>query len=246
MLNLLKVEFYKLKISKLFWLMVLAGIGQGIAGPLASDILCTKTGEEMLLYSFNLQQFLFLMPILGAFAYFVGSEFHTGCIKNLISYGHKRRDIIIAKSIAFYVGAAVISFTFPIVITIINTVINGYGRPFNLEALMAILRVSFLMLLIYTGIASIAVLLAFLSRNAIFTVGIYICLDTACRVGQALSIRNKFVEATYGKTIFYQANIATLKDMTFSQGAEVTVIALITILASTAIAIVAFSRADVK
>lgn len=246
MLNLIKVEFYKLKRSKLFWLLVLAGILQGIAGPIAAKILRSKSGEEMLLFSFNIQMFLYLIPIMGGFAYFVAGEFYSGCIKNLIAYGHRRRDIIIAKSIVFYIGIAIICVTFPIVITIINTIINGYGSAFDFQAIMVILRVVFLMVLIYIGIASIAILLAYLSRNAIVTVGAFIAIDTLCRIGQGLSIRSKLVEKIYGKTVFYQGNIATLHNITFTQGLEVVVISLITLVVSTAIAMVAFKKADIK
>jgi ABC-2 type transport system permease protein len=246
MLNLLRVEFYKLKTSKIFWLMVLAGIGQGIAGPLLTGILRTKTGVEMFLFSIQLQQFLMYMPIIGIFGYFVGSEFYTGSVKNLIAYGHRRRDIILAKSIAFYAGAVILSFIFPIVITLINTVLNGYGRTFDIQSLFFILRVSLLMTIIYVGMASIVILLAYLFRNAIAASAIFISLDTVCRFGQAMSLRSEMVKAIYGKTVFYQLNLATLEEITFSQGLNVTAISLITIMLSTAIAIIAFRRADIK
>lgn len=246
MLNLLKVELYKLKTSKIFWFAVLAGIVQAIAGPLLSNILSTKTGENMLSFSFQLQQFLFWIPIIGIFGYFAGSEFYTGSIKNLIANGHRRRDIVFAKSIAFYTGVVIISAIFPILLTLINTVINGYGRAFDLQALLIVLRVVLLMALVYAGMSSVVILLAYVSRNAVVTSAIFIALDTVIRVCQAMSLRSKTVEAVYGKTVFYQVNFAAAKDMTFSQGLEVTIISLLTILASTVIAIAAFRRADIK
>ncbi|MDP4090053.1 MAG: ABC transporter permease [Bacillota bacterium] len=246
MLNLLKVEFYKLKTSKIFWLMVIAGVVQGIAGPLASSILRTKTGEDMLIFSFQMQQFLFWIPLIGVFVYFIGSEFQTGSIKGLIAYGHRRRDIIIAKSIAFYTGVAVISVIFPLVVTVINIALNGYGRAFDLQAFAVFLRVSLLMTLIYVGMSSLAILIVYVSRNAIVASALFIFLDTLSRMGQGLSFRSKTVEAIYGKTVFYQVNYVALKDTTFSQGLEVVVICLITILLSTAAAIFVFKRADIK
>ncbi|NLZ47624.1 MAG: ABC transporter permease subunit [Clostridiales bacterium] len=246
MLSLLKAEFHKLKTSKIFWLMVLAGVAQGIAGPILSYILRTKSGEDMLLFSIQIQQFLVYMPILAIFAYFISSEFHTGSIKNLVTYGHRRRNIIIAKSIAFYVGTVIISFAFPLVIALINTVINGYGRSFDLQALLLILRVTFLMTLIYISMASIIVMLCFLTKNAVAPSVIFYLFDTVCRVGQALSMKNNTVKAIYGKTVFYQLNTATLRNINFSQGLEVVAICLITITLSTIIAMAAFNKAELK
>lgn len=246
MLNLLKAEFHKLKTSKLFWLMLLAGVAQGIAGPILAQTLRTKSGEDMLMFSIQMQQFLVYMPILASYGYFIGIEFHSGSIKNLVAYGHRRRDIIIAKSIAFYLGTVIISFAFPLVITLINTFINGYGRPFDLQALLLILRVSFLMTLIYIGMSSIIVMLSFLTKNPIAPSVIFYLLDTVCRAGQILSLKNNTVKEIYGKTVFYQLNTATLREITFSQGLEVVAICLITIAISTAIAFVSFNRAELK
>lgn len=200
----------------------------------------------MLLFSIQIQQFLVYMPIMAIFAYFIGMEFHTGSIKNLVTYGHRRRDIIIAKSIVFYLGTLIISFIFPIVITLINTTINGYGRTFDLDAFLLILRVSFLSASTYIGMASIIVMLSYLTRNAYAPSVIFYLLDTVCRLGQALSMRNNTVKEIYEKTIFYQLTTATLKDITFSQGLEVVAICLITIAISTVIAITAFNKAELK
>ena len=246
MLNLLKVEFYKLRTSKIFWLMILAGIGQALIGPFISSYFSTKTGEDMLFFSFGIQQFMFLIPIIGLFAYFVVCEFSTGSVKSVLAYGHKRLHIIIAKSAAFYVGVVAISFVFPIISIIVSSILNGYGSEFNLEAIMVIFRVSFLMILIYTALASLAVLFSFLFRNVVLAIGLYISLDTAARVGEIISMRNKSFEAVYSKSIFYQSNIATIKNLAFSQAMQVVVVSLITIIVSTIIAIVAFKRADIK
>lgn len=246
MLNLIKLEFHKLKTSKIFWLMILSGIVQGFAGPILSDILRTKTGEKMIVFSFQLQQFLFYMILIGVFTYFIGSEFYSGSVKNLIAYGHRRSDIVIAKSIAFYLGVVIISLIFPMVITIINTVINGYGTPFDLHAILFLLRVSLLMSLVYAGMSSLAILFTFVSRNAIVPCALFIALDTVCRVCQAMTLRSELVKAIYGKTVFYQVSNVTLENMTFAQGMEAVVVSLITMLICTAIAIIAFKRADIK
>lgn len=246
MLNLIKAEFYKLRTSKIFWLMVLAGVGQGLVGPLASSHFRTRTGVDMVLFSIQTQQFLVYMPIIAIFGYFISIEFHTGSIKNLIAFGHRRRDIIIAKSIVFYVGTVIISFIFPIVITLISTILNGYGRDFDLQAILFVLRVSFLMMLVYVGIGSMLIMLSYLTKNVFAPSVIFYLLDAVCRAGQMLSRKNDLVRAIYGKTVFYQLTTVTLKEITFSQGLEVVVICLITILFSTTVAMVAFNKAEIK
>lgn len=246
MLNLLRAEFHKLKTSKIFWVMMLSGIIEAIAGPSLSVLLRKMNGENIFLYSFQIQQFLQYMTIIGAFGYFVGTEFQSGSIKNLIAYGHQRRDIIIAKSIAFYTGTVLISFVFPILITLINTAMNGYGRPFNLQAFLLVLRVSFLMTLIFIGMSSIIIMAAFVSKNAIVPTALFIALDPVCRFGQALSLKSELIKNIYSKTIFYQLNTATLKNITFYDGLNVAVISVITLVISTTIAIAVFRKADVK
>lgn len=246
MLNLLKAEFHKLKTCKILYLILGLMVIQSIAVPIYSSNLRIKSGKEILLLEFPMQQFLVLIMVIGIFSCFITEDFNSGVIKNLISYGHKRRNIVISKSIAYYTGVIIISFIHPILITIINTVMNGYGEAFTLNSFLLILRVVLFMILIYTAMASIAVLIAFISTNMVITMALYMSLDFIIRLGKGLSMKKEAVRVIYEKTIFAQPEIAVLNNITFSQVLQVVAISLGTILFSTIIAVYVFKKVDIK
>lgn len=246
MINLLRVEFHKLKTSRLFYGLVIFMLIQAIAGPFLDIRLINKSGKDMLIFILVQQQYLSLMMIIGIFSYFIGSEFSSGYIKNLISYGHKRVNILIAKSTAFYLGVVAIAFTLPIGLTIINTVKNGYGEAFNLSSLLFLLRVLLFMALIYAAMASIAVLVSFVSKNAFVAMGLFFIIDFINRMLTFLSFRNEVIRVIYEKTVFAQPQIFLLQDITASRGAQIVTISLSTILISTLIGVYFFKKSDIK
>ncbi|MBZ9606851.1 ABC transporter permease [Clostridium estertheticum] len=245
MINLLKVEFYKLKTSKTFKLILVLMVLQSILCP----ILFSKemTGKQVLLQVFGAQEFIALYMLIGAFAAcYIGDEFNSGCIKNLIAYGHKRRNIIISKSISYYFGIAIISLTSPILITTINTIMNGYGEVFNLISLAFILKVSFLMVLIYIGIGSIAVLISFICRNGIITVVAFILIDTVNRACRGLVFQKYLSGEIYTRTIFGQSLFLDTHYVEFSQGFKIIGVAITTIVVSTLLSVYFFNKAEIK
>lgn len=246
MTNLLRAEFHKLKTSKLFYGLLAFMLIQGIVGPLIDKRLINKSGKDMLLFIFSNQQYLSLMMMIGVFSYFIGIEFSSGYIKNLISYGHKRVNILMAKSIAFYTGVVVITFPLPIYLAIINTVKNGYGEVFTFSSFLFLFRVLLIMMLINTAIASIAVLFTFVSKNTFVTIGLFFLLDFINRMLTALSLRNESIRLFYEKTIFAQTQFAILEDITIFQGVQAAAISLVTILVSTIIGLYFFKRGDIK
>lgn len=246
MLNLIKVEMYKLKRSTFFYGILLFMILQAIGGPILDYRFRNKTGKEMLLFSFNIQQVLSIIILIGLFAYFVGEDFHSGCIKNLISCGHKRINILLSKSIVFYLGVIIISMSFPVILTIINTILNGYGEAFTFNSFLFVLRVILLMMLIYAAMSSIAVLFTFIFKNAPAVVGLFIGLDFVNRIAIAMSMRKESVRVIYEKTIFAQPGIAVLDKITFSQSIQIIFISLATILFSTLVGFYFFRKADIK
>lgn len=247
MYNLIKVEFYKLKTSKTFKGILLLMVIQSMLCPILFSR--SMTGKHVLIQVFGAQEFLALQMLIAVFAgFYIGDEFSLGCIKNLISYGHKRRDIVIAKSISYYAGVAAISLTSPILITIINTIMNGYGEAFTLNSFTFIIKLSLLMLLIYIGIASIGVLVCFIWKNAIITVAVFILIDPFNRVGRALTVKKHFIGEIYNKTIFGQSTFMPVvgENISFSQEIKVIGISLLTIIVSTLLSIYFFNKAEIK
>jgi ABC-2 type transport system permease protein len=245
MLNLLRVEFYKLKTSKTFLAIVLLSVLQSILCPILFSR--TMTGKEVLVMVLQSQPFLGFFILIGVFtAYFIGDEFSSKYIKNFISYGHKRRDIVIAKIIVYYIGIAIISLISPILITIINTFMNGYGEVFTLNSYIFIFRVFALMLIIYIGLSSIAVLIAYTSKNMIIIAPIFIGIDFMNRAAMFFSRQNNFVNSIYTNTIFGQLISALADNISFLQMIKVIAIALTTVAVSTGLSIYSFEKVDIK
>ncbi|MFT5873126.1 MAG: ABC-2 type transport system permease protein [Clostridium sp.] len=247
MLNLIKVEFYKLKNSKLFYFIIFVNLLQSILIYIFSENLRIMNGKNSLLYIFNIQSSLALMILMGIFASdYIVAEFTSGCIKNFISYGHKRISIFTAKSIVYYVGVVIISFIPPLLMTGINTVSNGYGESITVYSLLFLVGLMLLMLLIYVAIGSISVLIAFISRNISVTMSLIISLDLINRIFMVLAIQKPELMSICKKSIFVQPSIVTSNNIIASEVLHAVIISIITIFITATIGIYAFKKADIR
>lgn len=246
MLNLLKCEFYKLKRSKIFYILIVLGIIEGIIGIILSPPLRNDCGKEGMLGMFAGGEFLGQIIFLGIFTIYITNEFKSGYIKNSISYGHKRRDIVLSKIIVFSIAAIIINLMLPITVTVIETVMNGYGETFNFKAFAFILRVVLIMIISYVVIASIAVLVSFICRNIIAPMAIFYLLDMANRLSSAFSLRSNDFRYLYQKTIFYIPNIAISNVISISQVVQAVFHGLMVIAFSILLSIYVFNKADIK
>ncbi|SHI71282.1 ABC-2 type transport system permease protein [Clostridium cavendishii DSM 21758] len=245
MINLIKVELYKLKTSKTFLAVIFLSVLQSILCPIIFSQ--TMTGKQVLITVFETQDVIGFFMLVGLFtAFYIADEFSSKYIKNLIVYGHRRRDILMAKIIVYYIGITIISLISPILITIINTFINGYGEAITLNTLMFIIRVFMLMLLVYIGLSSIAVLIAVICKNSTLVIISLIVLDSINRFGLAFAIRNSIVDLIYSNIIFGQKVNAVAEKLSILQGTKVIVISLITIAVSIFLSIYFFEKADIR
>lgn len=248
MLNLIKVEFYKLKRSKFFYGMIILMVLQALTVYILSPHLKGMSGKKALLDGFAVEQFMVGMIMIAVFAGdYIGSEFSTGCIKNLISYGHIRKNIIIAKSIVFYIGVAIITSIYPIVTTVINSVLYGYGMPFTFQSVINFIAITLFMMLAYIGIASIALAIAFISKNMIITIGVFMVIDPIVRAFEAMSLRNTTINEIFSKTVFYQPTLLyRFNEVTITQKLTTIAILVLTIVICTLISIYSLGKAEIK
>ena len=246
MINLLKSEFYKLKTSKIFLAILLLNVFQSILCPILFS--CTMTGKKVLIQVFAAQEFIGFFIFTGLFAaYYIGNEFSFRHIVNLISYGHKRRDIVLAKSIVYYVGITIINLLSPILITIINILMNGYGEPFTFNSFIFIVEIFFLMTLVYIGLSSIALLVSFIFKNPLIIVSLFIIIDFISRSARFHSVQEQgIIKLIYDKTIFGQSLIILSNNISFIGALRVILIVLITVAISTSLSIYFFGKADIK
>lgn len=246
MINLLKSEFYKLKTSKAFLAILLLNILQSILCPILFSR--AMTGKKALIQVFAAQEFIGFFIFTGLFAaYYIGNEFSFRHIVNLISYGHKRRDIVLAKSIVYYVGITIINLLSPILITIINTLMNGYGESFTFNSFIFIVEIFFLMTLVYIALSSIALLISFIFKNPIIIVSLFVIMDLISRFARFYSFQNHgVIKSIYDKTMFGQSLIILSNNISFIGALKVILIVLITVAISTGLSIYFFEKADIK
>jgi ABC-2 type transport system permease protein len=246
MINLLKSEFYKLKTSKAFLAILLLNILQSILCPILFSR--AMTGKKALIQVFAAQEFIGFFIFTGLFAaYYIGNEFSFRHIVNLISYGHKRRDIVLAKSIVYYVGITIINLLSPILITIINTLMNGYGESFTFNSFIFIVKIFFLMTLVYIALSSIVLLISFIFKNPIIIVSLFVIMDLISRFARFYSFQNHgVIKSIYDKTMFGQSLIILSNNISFIGALKVILIVLITVAISTGLSIYFFEKADIK
>lgn len=254
MFNLLKIEFYKLKKSKMFYFFLLLTILQAAVVYVFtthgySQNLSLMSGKQTLLYMFMIQSNLSINIFIGVFASdYIVTEFTSGYIKNLISYGHNRKSIFIAKTMVYYVSVIIISFIVPVIMAVINTVRNGYGEVFTFNSLIYLIMLAFTMSIIHISIGSISALGAFAFRNVNITMSIAVALDFINRILNIMFIQNplKLVKWIFNNSAVTQVSIILQDNAGVAEFLHAGVISLITILVTTIAGIYIFEKADIK
>lgn len=247
MLNLLKVECYKLKKSKILYFFILITILQLGVICIFSPNLKFKQGEEALSYIFLMQSSLGNNILIGIFAAdFIVTEFTSGYIKNLISYGHKRKYIFLSKSIAYYIGAIAIQFSSVLIMVVLDILINGNSRFMYFDSLTSLIVKLLIILLIYISLASINVLVAFLSRNINITIVIVIALDFLNRVLNVINVQKPYLQYIFNKLIFFQINVVSIDNVTYNHYFEAIMISLVTLIINTLVTNYMFNKVDIK
>lgn len=247
MINLLKAELYKLRTSKNFYLVILLNILQCIVVYAFSEKFRYLNGKEMFSRMFDMQNYLGFWELIAIFASdYIVTEFSSGYIKNLVSYGHKRVSIFISKGIAYFIGIAIICCVLPIVMSIINTVVNGYGEAFDFQSVMYFIGLILLMIFIHCSIASIGLLAAFISKNASVTVAAIVMIDVANRIINIFAIRSHTADVLYNKLIFAQITKVLSDNVKVFDIFQAVIISLVTMFVCMIIGLFVFKRAEIK
>ncbi|QAA33414.1 ABC transporter permease [Clostridium manihotivorum] len=247
MFNLLEMEAYKLRRSKAFYGLLLLAVTQSIFVWLFNDKLIQHSGKETLSYMFFIQASLGANIFVGILsADFIGTDFTSGYIKNLISYGHKRRDILIAKASVYCFGSIIINFICPVILTIINTVKNGYCTNFTLDEVIKLMVLSLTAVILQVAICSISLLIIFLSKNPTINIGIFVAIDFIFRAMSIVSIRVLSFKKVYDNIILSQFGIMSQDNVSMGQYAHSLIIGLITILILFPLTTYIFEKSDIK
>jgi ABC-2 type transport system permease protein len=246
MLNLLKMELRKLKASKSFYFFIFLSLLQAILVYLLSGRLVATNGKNTFNYMLFLQLSLSSGITIGAFVVeVVCSEFTSGYIKNLISYGHKRRNIYLAKAITAYIGICIITFIAPIIITIINTHKNGFGEVFTTSSFLFIVKVFIMALIAHIAVGSIAVLVSFIVRKPVAGCVIIVGMDFINRFLNLAYVQKPNLRWILDKYPYMQLSSFFAEEITKVQTIQSIMAFLGTILISTVLGIYILNRSDI-
>ncbi|MBW7454924.1 ABC transporter permease [Paenibacillus sepulcri] len=181
MSNLIMAELFKLRKDRAFRMLVYLLLFIAAAYPIIIYIDNQSDGGVVHGADFFLESMAgntyiikFGTAILAGF--FISSEYSTGVMKTIASSGSSRIRIFIAKLFGFTVGTLVISIIFPIVSTLITTVLSGFGELPAEAAAGYIPGTIGLMLLYAAAFAAIAALFATIFTDSGKTIGFLIFL----------------------------------------------------------------------
>ncbi|RUT31743.1 hypothetical protein EJP77_10160 [Paenibacillus zeisoli] len=242
--NLIRAEVYKLKSSKVLY--IVAGL-LILLSLFISYWFRTYTGQRIMLLVFEIQLMFPLIIVIGLLgASFISNEYKSGGFKKYIYYGHNRRRILLSKSMVFTVVISLLSLIMPIVTTLINSGMNGFGESDGVSPGALIFRAFALSLLVYVGIASAAFFISMLFKNSLATLGIFFGLYNLYVILQGLAMNNETFRFIYQKTILGQIAVASAPQITAPQIWQLIIVALVTTGVFMYLSVFSFRRMEIK
>lgn len=179
MFNLLKSEVYKLLRSTAFRVLLFLNT---IFSTFASVMFVQSsksnpdfiiTGKDALASGFSdtLLLFVFCGILSGLF---VASEFSSGGIRNMITYGHSRLKVFSAKLIIYSLGSLLLTTIYPTILTLTSTSAHGWGVSFSTSETLTAFRIILLALLLNLTLILLCGVISFLVKENGLSIGICI------------------------------------------------------------------------
>lgn len=248
MFNLLKVELHKLKTYKLFYFMIFLGVLQAVVLVGFSDIFLAESKESMLNIAFNTQEGLPSIIFIGVFVGdYIVKEFTSGYIKNLITYGHKRCNIFIAKSLVIFLAVMVFSLTGPTILFIRSFVVSTYTNSFTLESIMFLIKFIIIILFVQSARVAISILYSVLFRNSYTTViSLILGMYFINIIVGFISTKISFVKKIYSNSIYNRMLQTIQHNIPLAELLNIILFCLVITIICTSLSIYVFERVDIK
>ncbi|WP_194191950.1 ABC transporter permease [Clostridium chrysemydis] len=210
MINLLKLEIFKLKKNLSFKIICLAVI-------FIELVYVYKNGTITGIKAFECSMYdVATMMVVGAIfsSLFIGGEFLNRTINQQIVSGYSRISVFFSKVIITFLATEILMIIYPITSVFINTLTNGFGCDFNSNVLLYIVRVLFLRVIIDFSLISLLIFFAFLFKDTLKTIGVSILtflIGTGCLF--TLSKSNEFINLIYKLTANSQSRLIISADI---------------------------------
>jgi ABC-2 type transport system permease protein len=262
MRELIKAEWYKMRRSRLFVVLLIIIAVQAVMQTalvyiVHNDLFAVGRNAEVLAINFSLTGqngvlmlsfALMILPVcLAAFSgMFTAAEFQNNTIRAVLSLGKKRETVYLSRLFALCVAIGIFIIVSTVVTTLCMTLLFGFGNmPFAqfFTQLFMTLRFQFFL---FSTFASVFCMIAFLCRNtgAVIILGVSYFLIMM----SLSSFFNSFDTLAFlakGLPSYYISSANELSgDFGFIAGALVVSLSYIAV--STAVGIFAFRKADVR
>ncbi len=258
MSKLLKSDFYRLFRSKSFYICGFIGVALfnlSIIGLYyATKMMADQTGNISAIANYtgilygisafaDMDNQIILSIILGMF---VTSEFSHGTMKNSVSKGFSRISIYFSKLITMVVASYIVLLVTFVTGVISGSLVTGKIGDFSKTPVVEYAKMVSVELILYAAFAALLVFVGFLIRNlggviAINIIGVTMFIPILCNLLQMFT--NNKVMFTYASL---RDNMSVLISGTEPDYMRTIFVAVIYLVISTGIGILAFTKTDVK
>lgn len=210
--KLIKAEFFKLRKSNYFKVLLLGALLYAITDIyfVMAGIYNPSNGLETLFASYTSYGSSLLLSGILAGA-FIAGDFDNRILHSQIAIGNSRKDIFWAKVFVYWIASIIIVLFYQSVDTIGVSCLFGFKYQINLYELILLLRLEITYLLVFSGFVSICILIAFCFKS-LFAV-------TAIEIGWIIFGRSMFIRLSKISTvinyIYKQSVFAGINELTW-------------------------------
>lgn len=211
MINLLRMELFKLSKNKVFWTLtiivtvVFALLHYLIAiGWWKMNNRFVHAGLE-LFSSLELATtpFYFMLFLSTLAGFFVANDFTIGVVKNIVMSGNSRSRIFLAKLIIFALGSVILALVCPLIVITGGKLLFGFGEMIDPSALGYFARAVGLFLIHLMAIIALLMLIALLVEDSGKTIIISVVIAVLISIADVLRPLPGFLETLYHYSIFH-------------------------------------------
>lgn len=254
MINLLRMELFKLSKNRVFWtLAIIATVVFAFLHYLITigwwqlNNRFADAGMELFssleLVTTPFYFMLFLSTLAG---FFVANDYTIGVIKNVVMSGNHRSVIFAAKLLIFALGSVILALICPLLVIFGGKLLFGFGELTDPSAIGYFARAIGLFLLHLLAFTALLMLVALLVEDSGKTIIISVVLALLISVADVMRPLPGFLETLYHYSIFHHLLDSFRIRMTLADVLQSLTVGLSTILVLAVGGNLVFKRKDVK
>ncbi len=254
MVNLLRMELFKLSKNRVFWtLAIIATVVFALLHYLItidwwqlSNRFVDAGLELFSSFALATTPFYFLLFLSTLAGFFVANDFTIGVIKNVVMSGNRRSVIFSAKLLIFALGSVILALVCPLLVIFGGKLLFGFGEMTDPSALGYFARAIGLFLLHLMAFIALLMLVALLVEDSGKTIIISVVLAVLISVADVMRPLPGFLETLYHYSIFHHLLDSFRIGMTFADVLQSLSVGIITILVLVFGGNLVFKRKEVK